>query len=434
MRDSRLTALFAFPILLLFAACAGLTARKAEDSSILQNSGARIEAARLDVGVIVLDPGLPTEGEPPERVFPSIRKAESIFFSCLLRSSLLESAYWGDVRVIPPDSDVSELIVRGTIAESDGDVLVLDIEATDATGRPWLKHRYQTDVAEGAYLSPTLDPYQPMFTTIANDLAVALSERSLGELVKLREISVLRYGSNFVPEKFDGYLEETDGALEPVRLPAEDDPIFLQVQQARAYESMFVDTLDTHYENFCQEMDGSYTEWRGYAQQEAKLERQLKRKRNLRIALIPIVIGAVVTGALFSPVVAVDVIGATLGGVVVTELVGQIKELNADAAMHASMLEELDTSFSSDVGPMVVQTEEATVRLTGNVEEQYQQWRQLLQKLYAQTESLQEMNIVLEAEPVDSDPEPAASEADAVDAEIEAVDPDIEPDPVEPHL
>ena len=95
---------------------------------------------------------------------------------------------------------------------------------------------------------------------------------------------------------------------------------------------------------------------------------------------------------------------------VVTELTSQIKELNADAAMHESMLEELDTAFSSEVGPLVVQTEETTVRLTGNVEQQYQQWRHLLQQLYAQTESLQEVNIVLEVEPVAGDVDVNSSE------------------------
>jgi hypothetical protein len=298
LRDLWLTLLCAVLVVSQLTACAGISARRAEDLEILRTAHPLIEEARLDVGVIVFDPGLPAEGDPPERVSPSIRRAESIFFSCLMRASLLE----------------------------------------DATQRSWLKRRYETDVVEGAYLSPSADPYQPMFNTIANDLAASLSEPDLQQLVKLREISALRYGAEFVPDKFDGYLEEENGVLHPVRLPAEDDPIFLQIQQARAYESMFVGTLDTHYENFCNEMGDSYTEWRGYAQQEANLHRSLKRKRNLRVALIPIVIGAVVAGAFFSPVVAVDLIGATVGSMVITELTSQIKELNADAAMHESML------------------------------------------------------------------------------------------------
>jgi hypothetical protein len=437
LRDLWLTLLCAVLVVSQLTACAGIGARRAEDLEVLRTDHPLIEEARLDVGVIVFDPGLPAEGDPPERVRPSIRRAESIFFSCLMRASLLESAYWGDVRVVPSESEVSELTVRGTIVASDGAVLALDIEATDATQRSWLKRRYETDVVEGAYLSPTADPYQPMFNTIANDLAASLSEPDLQQLVKLREISALRYGAEFVPDKFNGYLEEENGVLQPVRLPAEDDPIFLQIQQARAYESMFVGTLDTHYENFCNEMGDSYTEWRGYAQQEANLHRSLKRKRNLRVALIPIVIGAVAAGVFFSPVVAVDLIGATVGAMVVTELTSQIKELNADAAMHESMLEELDTSFSSEVGPLVVQTEETTVRLTGNVEQQYQQWRHLLQQLYAQTESLQEMNIVLEVEPAAGDvdvnsPEPAAGDVDVNSSEPAAGDVDVnssEPSP-----
>jgi len=73
------------------------------------------------------------------------------------------------------------------------------------------------------------------------------------------------------------------------------------------------------------------------------------------------------------------------------------------------MLEELDSSFSSEVRPMVVETEETTVRLTGNVDEQYAQWRALLQKLYAEEERISGMTLVLE----DLKPAPAEGAASA---------------------
>jgi len=410
LRSSLSAALCGILVATQLLGCANLTARSAQDVAPLRTSEIPSEEARLDVGVLVFDPGLPEPGEDlPDRVYPSIRQAESLYFSCLLRSSMLETANWGDVRIVPKQAEVSELTVKGTILHSDGAELVLQVVATDAAGREWMNRRYRTEVGEAAYLTTGVDPYAPMFNTIANDLAGLQMKWDPEELGKLREISQLRYGADFVPEKFDGYLEEDDGELKPVRLPAEGDPVFQQVQQARAYESMFVGTLDTHYQNFCGEMEHSYTDWRGAASQEARLHSELETQRNIRIALIPVVIGLVVVAAMYMGGGVTDLLALMLGGAAITELISQIKEKSADAAMHAAMLEELDSSFSSEVRPMVVETEETTVRLTGNVDEQYAQWRALLQKLYAEEERISGMTLVLE----DLKPAPAEGAASA---------------------
>lgn len=413
MRSSLSAALSGILVATQILSCANLMARDATDVAPLRTSQIPSDEARLDVGVLVFDPGLPEPGEDlPDRVYPSIRQAESLYFSCLLRSSMLETANWGDVRIVPKEAQVSELLVQGTIIQSDGAELVVEVVATDAAGREWMKRRYRTEVGEAAYLTTGVDPYAPMFYSIANDLAGLQMKWPPEELAKLREISQLRYGAEFVPEKFDGYLEEEDGELKPVRLPAEGDPVFQQIQQARAYESMFVGTLDTHYQNFCGEMEHSYTDWRGAASQEARLYSELETSRNIRIALIPVVIGLVVVAAMYLGGGVTDLLAIMLGGAAITELISQIKEKNADAAMHEAMLEELDSSFSSEVRPMVVETEETTVRLSGNVDEQYAQWRELLQKLYAEEEMISGMTLVLE----DLEPGP---EEDATSIEVD---------------
>jgi hypothetical protein len=396
------------------AGCASLGARRAQDPAVHPQT-ALPEAARLDVGVLRFDPGLPPAGEElPERVFPAIREAESVYFACQLRESLLETGAWGDVRVVPQESDISELLIQGTIVESDGEELLLDVVATDASGRTWLDERYLTEVGSAGYPTGGADPYQPMFYSLANDLAALQNQRDAMELAKLRELSALRYGSEFLPDKFGGYLEEQDGELRAIRLPAEDDPIYQQVQQARAYEAMFVGTLDSHYQNFCDEMVNSYTDWRRAARDELALRQQLRRARNVRIALIPVVVAGVVMIAMTSGSDAGDLMAVMLGGIVINELIRSAKEKHADAAMHESMLSELDNSFRSEVQPMVVQTEETTVRLTGNVNEQYQQWRRLLEELYRQTESVGEITVAVE------EPEMREEDSDAAAAELAA--------------
>ena len=180
-------------------------------------------------------------------------------------------------------------------------------------------------------------------------------------------------------------------------------------------------TLDTHYQNFCGEMEHSYTDWRGAASQEARLYSDLNTQRNIRIALIPVVVGLVVVAAMYMGGGITDLLALMLGGAAVTELVSQIKEKNADAAMHSAMLEELDSSFSAEVRPMVVETEETTVRLSGNVDEQYAQWRELLHQLYVEEEMVSGMTLVLE----DLEPRPS-EEAPTLDAESDPT-PALEP-------
>ena len=54
-----------------------------------------------------------------------------------------------------------------------------------------------------------------------------------------------------------------------------------------------------------------------------------------------------------------------------------------EAKMHREAIRELGVSFDAEVAPMVVEVEGETVRLTGNLENQYAKWRGLLQQIYA---------------------------------------------------
>ena len=51
--------------------------------------------------------------------------------------------------------------------------------------------------------------------------------------------------------------------------------------------------------------------------------------------------------------------------------------------MHMEALEELGLSLESEVAPQVISLEDRTITLTGSVEEQYEQWREILADLYA---------------------------------------------------
>jgi hypothetical protein len=51
--------------------------------------------------------------------------------------------------------------------------------------------------------------------------------------------------------------------------------------------------------------------------------------------------------------------------------------------MHRESLRELGESLENDVAPRVIDLQDRTITLSGTVEEQYEQWREILADLYA---------------------------------------------------
>ena len=55
----------------------------------------------------------------------------------------------------------------------------------------------------------------------------------------------------------------------------------------------------------------------------------------------------------------------------------------AEARIHMQALEELGESLENAVAPQVINLDDRTITLSGSVEEQYGQWRDILADLYA---------------------------------------------------
>jgi len=55
----------------------------------------------------------------------------------------------------------------------------------------------------------------------------------------------------------------------------------------------------------------------------------------------------------------------------------------AEAQMQLESLQELGESLEREVAPRVIDLEDRTITLTGTVEEQYSQWREILADIYA---------------------------------------------------
>ncbi|MEM1411527.1 MAG: hypothetical protein AAGH19_04140, partial [Pseudomonadota bacterium] len=129
-------------------------------------------SALLDVGIPPLNDGLHLTDED-DTVFPEVRYAEAIYFSNQLAKTMERSGAWGAVRVTPSMDVVKDLYVTGTILQSDGETLDMQIEVVDAAGVKWLSRRYAHTVGKYAYdrrLKNLGDPFQNLFTRIANDI------------------------------------------------------------------------------------------------------------------------------------------------------------------------------------------------------------------------------------------------------------------------
>ncbi|MFC6980808.1 hypothetical protein [Microbulbifer taiwanensis] len=163
-------------------------------------------------------------------------------------------------------------------------------------------------------------------------------------------------------------------------LPAENDPMLQRVRRIRERDYLFVDTLQGYYGTFVKSMETPYQEWRAMSYEEVKQMRELKRKaRNHTIMGAAAIIGGIAAaGSGAGSARAAGQVGIAGGGY----LIKSGFDRRSDAKMHIEALQELGDSMEAEVEPQIVELEDRTVTLTGSVENQYRQWRELLKEIY----------------------------------------------------
>lgn len=385
--------------LLTLSACVSQTIKS---SSVPPLRGASVEVPEnqlLDVGVAVFDPGL-EDYDDDRTIHPEVRKAEARYMPTVLADAMQNSGAWGAVRVVPEDNPYTDLQVRGTIEHSDGEELELRIVARDARGHTWLDKTYRGQASRYAYQPSSAggyDPFQAVYHTIANDLVMAQEQLSASERERIRLVSELLFAQSFSPDAFAGYLQTNrKGTLDVQRLPAQDDPMLARIRTIQEREHMFVDTLQGYYGSFNEQMLGPYQLWRKQTFEEAMALRELKRESALRMmaGIVSVAAGIAAknqaqqdrdkerrdgdnrnSGAKNA---AGDV--AIIGG---GYLLKSAFEKRAEAQIHVEALEELGLSLEAEITPQIIELDDRTVTLSGNVEQQYQQWRDLLADIYA---------------------------------------------------
>ncbi|PLW69412.1 hypothetical protein [Pseudohalioglobus lutimaris] len=318
------------------------------------------DAALLDVGVVIFDPGVAEDVAVPAAagVFPEIRRAESRYLPVSLRRLLEDTGEWGVVRVLPHGGSLSEVLVEARILESTGQSQRLDVVVTDATGRVWLQREYQDQAQASDYPVPAgSHPFIDLYRELAADLLAARQGLTAQRLRDIRRVALMRYAADLSPEAFASYLSA--GGAQPYqlqRLPARDDPMIERVMRIRNQEYLFIDNVDEQYGRLHDEMAPTYALWlqydreqslftSDYTQRAAGREKQGKR--------------------------------------------GSFAAMQQNYYAYRSYrlqqqgLEELATGFNNETAPTLLETQGRVFRLTGTLDNQYAEWRGILREIFA---------------------------------------------------
>ena len=201
------------------------------------------------------------------------------------------------------------------------------------------------------------------------------------QIGKIRTISKLKYAEEFAPDAYKGYLAEgKNKEITIKRLPADDDPMMDRLLKIREREYMYVDTLNEQYDGYYNDMWPSYENWRQLNMTERKAIKKIKKEALTRQLLGALLIaGAIAVGSSNSNNTVILQTGMVLvGGQVIMDGFNISKE----AEIHEAAIQELSESFSGEMKPVVMEFEGKQYELTGSAEEQFQQWRDLLRKIY----------------------------------------------------
>ena len=381
--------IFAFLVVVsILNSCATHTVKTTSYTPVIQDSQNISEDFLLDVGVAIFDPGIDELDDDQEQVTNhQVRLAESRYAPYLLSETLQRSANWGIVRLMPNANSPMDVFINGVILESNGELMGMRVEVSDSTGRHWYTKEYDQAISQFSYDSSQRqqnDPFQILYNNIANDL-LAWRKDNLeeAEITEIRTISEMLFAKRFSSEVFDGYLsKDRNGVYQITSLPADNDPLLQRIRDIRERDFMFIDTVQDYYATYVRQMRLPYDSWREQSYHETielrELEASAKRRFIAGAAAVVGGLAAATQGSNYGTQV-----GGAFGVGAGAYLIRSGFDKRAEARMHMEALEELGQSLESEVAPQVINLEDRTITLTGSVEEQYEQWREILADLYA---------------------------------------------------
>jgi hypothetical protein len=274
--------------------------------------------------------------------------------------------------------------VSGRILESDGEMLEVEVEVHDATGKRWFKKKYETLASKYAYdpsVPEGVDPFQHIYRRIADDMLAYRLELTEADIHRIRTVAEMRFAREFSPDAFGNHIEETKkGEVALKRLPADDDPNLSRVRKVREREYLFIDTLDEYFAEFHRSMYTPYQDYRRASFEEALAYKELRAQaRGRTIAgIVAIASGIAAQTSDNGAVTTAGTVGI-IGGAMLLKS-GLAKK--AEAEIHAEVLQELGVSAEAEITPHTLELENQTVNLSGTVDAQYDELKRILRTMY----------------------------------------------------
>jgi len=371
----------------LLAGCVSETVRIVDMTPPEQLQGVQAESDLLDIGIAIFDPNVPEDYDEQIKLLiqPDIRRAEANYMPYFAKNLLQSTGNWGAVRVVPRPTHAVDVSITGRILHSNGESMDVEITAMDATGKEWFTREYNALASKYAYddgIPAGIDPFQTIYKNLADDLLDYRKTLSTEQIQEIRATAEMKFAQDFAPDAFSDHIGETEeGEFVLRRLPAEDDPMLGRVRRVREREYLFIDTLDEYYENFHRDMYPAYQSWRKATYDEAIAYKELKAQSTARAIGGAVAIAGGIAAMSESSNAYVDTSGlvSIMSGAMLLKTAIAKRD---EAQMHAQVLEEVGIAAEAEIMPHTIDLENQTVRLSGNVDEQYEELRGILRRLY----------------------------------------------------
>ncbi len=308
----------------------------------------------LDIGIAVFDQGL-GQAADDGRVFPTVRKAESLILPVILSGFLEDTGAFGVVRVVHDPTVQLPLMITGEILEAAGEELILDVQLQSSDGRVLLSKVYRDVASPSDYPVSGEDPFSDIYRAISNDVLVTLETLAEADRQELQRLSTMRFAAMLAPDGFNRFLEiGSDGQYELVSFPAEGDPMLARLNRVRRQDELFIDTVDEQYGDLFDDVSESYNLWREYSYELRRYGDEYEqtaadRKRTARRG----------TYAAMS----------------------QVYASYRKVKIQEEDLRDLVQGFGGDALETVLEVDDGVFRLSGSVDDRYREWQSILARI-----------------------------------------------------
>lgn len=380
----------------------------------------RFDAPPLRLAIPLLNTGVPSrqKEQVARRIWPELRNAESVRIAVKLKEAIDHLGTFEEVVVSPDASTSADFYLLARIRLSNGEDMNLSWLLMDATQTAWIPsgcdgssrcwrrehHRLWEgwhDINDAA----ANDPFDPVYAKVADQIHRKLTDLKrrherqrkknerliakghsprLSELESAAHMRDVVFAAYFAPDIYGNAFKEQRGQLKLAYLPSQDDDDWTRIESIRTRDERFATLVSEQYGSLAEQMHRPYSDWQ---KDNFPLAREARLAR--REATWSAVAGAI--GAAGAVAAAADEdnpnsekTAAVLAAASAAAIANSVYERKKASAIH-DQINEIGATVQGALRPMVVETQERTVTLTGTAQDQFLQWRALLQELYANT-------------------------------------------------